>query len=112
MTHSTAQSGSHFLRTARRPMALLGLSFASAYFLNNTVTFWYFMSWLPRSFMERLITSIDWVFSLISPIEVFAQEERLEFLTAWCFSAIGIFALYLSLVAIKAIFRAQSSNEP
>jgi hypothetical protein len=101
---------SRFYRTIKISFVLLLLSFGSAIFLANSGMFWSFISWLPRSFTEGLIGFLNSIFAPIQQVEVHAQEENLEFLTAWCFSIVAFIMLYLSFAAIKRAFHAHNTN--
>ena len=110
MSQPTSRSISHYLRIAKIPFLLLVLSFGAALFLVNSGSFWHFVSWLPRTVTQVLIGFLNTILSPILPAEVHAQEELLEFFTAWCFSGAALFALYLSFVAMRGVFRARMPN--
>ena len=110
MVISTTPPASRIHRTIRISFVLLLLSFVLAFYLANSSVFWSFVSWLPRSFTEGVVGFLNSIISPIQPIEVHAQEENLEFLTAWCFSIVALIMLYLSFVVIKRAFHAHTTN--
>jgi hypothetical protein len=108
MNH-TIRSNRH---KAKIEVVFLGLSCGLAIYLNNTVAFWQFVSWLPHPFSEGIVGFINVSTSPIHPIEVYAQAEQLEFFTAWGFSSATLFTVYLLSVAFRLVFRGRTQNAP
>ena len=101
---------SRFHRTIKISLVLLVLSFGSAIYLVDSSVFQSLMTWLPRSFTERFVGFLNSIISHIQPVEVHAQEENLEFVTAWCFSIAALIMLFLAFVVIRRVFRARTTS--
>jgi hypothetical protein len=112
MSQPNTQPIGRFIPTVKTLMVLLSLSFGVAIYLVNSGAFWHFVSWLPRTLTEGLIGFLHTVTSPIQPVEVHAQEEQLEFFTAWSFSGVALVTAYLLFIAMRAAFRARKSNAP
>jgi hypothetical protein len=94
----------------RVPLTLLVASFVLTMILVDSPAFWGFMSQLPKSFSTGLIGVLHLLLTPVQPLEVHAQEEQLEFFTAWCFSGVGMFVLYLCFLVLKAAVHARNQS--